>query len=297
MLPLFPAFKIIEISDKEKIEKINSKFPPYSDFNFASLFTWGVNRSARYSNLNNNLVIKIRDYGENKFIYSILGKNKLNSSVSELLNYSDIKRLELVPEEVATALTGLSIAPQRDEYDYIYDLNDLVSLKGSKYRHFRRSLNSFTGSTLHPKAETVVIDSKNNEQCKEVLKVSQQWRFLRGRSFKNAAHEYYAIRRAVQYADQLNLTIIGVYIGSSLAGFTIIEIVKDWAILHFEKSITTIPGLGPYVKYETFKRLKEIGASKLNYEQDLGVQGLRQAKLSLAPSGFLKQYEVKLRSR
>lgn len=296
MLPLFPAFKIIEIYDKENIEKINSQFPPYSDFNFASLFTWGVNRSARYTTLNKNLVIKIRGYGEDKFVYSILGSNDLKISVRELLNNHRIDRLELVPEEVVASLSGFSIKPQRDEDDYIYELKDLVSLVGPSYRNFRRSLTTFRKSDLATKAQTIIIDANNFEQCKEVLKVSQLWRSVRGRSFKNAAHEYYAIRRAVQYANQLDLVILGVYIDSSLVGYTITEVKDDWAILHFEKSLTSIPGIGSYVKYETFKKMNEIGASKLNYEQDLGISGLRQAKLSLSPSGFLKQYEVKLLS-
>lgn len=34
MLPEFPKMKSIELSDREDVEKITKKYPPYSDFNF-----------------------------------------------------------------------------------------------------------------------------------------------------------------------------------------------------------------------------------------------------------------------
>lgn len=40
MIPKFPEFKKLELSNKEEIENFTSKFPPYSDFNFVSMWCW-----------------------------------------------------------------------------------------------------------------------------------------------------------------------------------------------------------------------------------------------------------------
>jgi len=42
MLPEFPKFKGIELSDKEDVEKITHKYPSYSDFNFVSMWSWDI---------------------------------------------------------------------------------------------------------------------------------------------------------------------------------------------------------------------------------------------------------------
>jgi hypothetical protein len=49
MLPEFPKFKSIEISDKEDVEKITKKYPPYSDFNFVSMWSWDIKGDMRVS--------------------------------------------------------------------------------------------------------------------------------------------------------------------------------------------------------------------------------------------------------
>lgn len=42
MLPEFPQFKNLELSDEEEIERHTHKFLPYSDFNFVSMWSWDI---------------------------------------------------------------------------------------------------------------------------------------------------------------------------------------------------------------------------------------------------------------
>ena len=60
MLPEFPKFKSIELSDKEDVEKITHKYPPYSDFNFVSMWSWDIKGEMRisefYGNFMSNLI-------------------------------------------------------------------------------------------------------------------------------------------------------------------------------------------------------------------------------------------------
>ena len=43
MLPKFPEFKKLELNDKAVLHSVTALLPPYSDFNFTSLFSWNVN--------------------------------------------------------------------------------------------------------------------------------------------------------------------------------------------------------------------------------------------------------------
>ena len=57
MIPEFPKFKNLELSDKNDIEKFTSKFLPYSDFSFVSMWSWDIKGEMRIAQLNGNLVV------------------------------------------------------------------------------------------------------------------------------------------------------------------------------------------------------------------------------------------------
>ena len=103
MIPEFPQFKKLELSDKKDIEKFTSKFPPYSDFNFVSMWSWDIKGEMRLSVLNNNLVVRFTDYLTGNPFYSFLGDNKVNETAEQLLELSKNEglkaELKLIPED------------------------------------------------------------------------------------------------------------------------------------------------------------------------------------------------------
>ena len=80
MIPEFPEFKKLELSDKEDVEAFTKKFPPYSDFNFVSMWSWDIKGEMRLSILNGNLVVRFTDYITGDPFYSFLGNNKTNET-------------------------------------------------------------------------------------------------------------------------------------------------------------------------------------------------------------------------
>ena len=76
MLPEFPKFKSIDLTDKKEIEEINKKFPPYSDFNFVSMWCWDIKGEMHISILHDNLVVKFTDYLTGDPFFSFFGNNK-----------------------------------------------------------------------------------------------------------------------------------------------------------------------------------------------------------------------------
>lgn len=76
MIPQFPEFKIVEVGDREAVESHTHRYPPYSDFNFTSLWAWDTSNERMISELNGNLVVRFTDYATNEPFLSFLGTNK-----------------------------------------------------------------------------------------------------------------------------------------------------------------------------------------------------------------------------
>src|SRR6185436_18619332 len=110
MIPEFPEFKKLELTDKEEVEKFTSKFPPYSDFNFVSMWSWDIKGEMRLSMLNGNLVVRFTDYLTGELFYSFLGNSKVNETAEMLINFSRKEglgaKLRLVPEDSIKGLNG-----------------------------------------------------------------------------------------------------------------------------------------------------------------------------------------------
>jgi hypothetical protein len=62
-------------------------------------------------------------------------------------------------------------------------------------------------------------------------------------------------------------------------------------VVHFEKADTSYNGLYQFVNQE-FAAALPANIEIINREQDLGEPGLRQAKLSYHPSGFVRKFTV-----
>ncbi len=89
------------------------------------------------------------------------------------------------------------------------------------------------------------------------------------------------------------MKIAGVYIDNKLEAFTIGEkINENIALIHIEKANQNIKGLYQYINQQFL--LNEFPNVKyVNREEDLGLDGLREAKLSYHPCKFIEKYSIK----
>ena len=80
----FPNFKLLELTDCEAVLSITSKLPPYSDFNFVSIWSWNLYDKIMISQLNGNLVVKFTDYITGESFYSFIGNTEVEKTTKEL---------------------------------------------------------------------------------------------------------------------------------------------------------------------------------------------------------------------
>ena len=85
----------------------------------------------------------------------------------------------------------------------------------------------------------------------------------------------------------------GVYIDEKLEAFTIgsYNAYENMAVIHIEKANPEIRGLYQYINQQFL--LEEFPkAAWINREDDLGIEGLRKAKLSYNPVDYARKYKV-----
>ncbi len=301
MIPQFPEFKNLELSDKEDVENFTKKFPPYSDFNFVSMWSWDVKGDIRISQLNDSLIVKFTDYITGEPVYSFMGKIEVNDTVQKLLSFSKEQgiglRLSLVPEESVKELdsTKFVTSEEREHFDYIYDLTEVSVLKGLRFSKKRNVINKLTKTYT---VSVSILDTTNPQTKFDIKKVNLLW--LEQKAKKDAyfevKNEFIAIDKFFDGNFSDNIITIGVFVNDVMVGYTITEVILDgYAISHFTKANFMYKGVYDYLMRENAKLLLEKGVHFLNYEQDLGLPGLRTSKEGFSTGIFLKQYRVMLK--
>ena len=297
MIPQFPQFKKIELTDKDDVEKFTKKYPPYSDFNFVSMWSWNIQGEMRLSILNENLVVHFTNYLTGKLFYSFLGDKKVDETTSTLINFSMDKglkpRLYLIPEIVADKLdiNKFIIKEDRDNFDYIYDINLISELKGATFSDKRNRVNSFVKKFPNIRIEN--LDFKNPTTEIDILKLDAEWlkdKIKKDINYKFNINESMAIDSFFK-SKLKNIIGVGIYDDKILVGYSIFETLPNgYSICHFCKAKTHFNSIYDYLVKESAKILRSKGFSLLNYEQDLGIPGLRHAKNSFRPINFLKKF-------
>lgn len=304
-IPHFPKFVHLDARHQKIIEQWNSLHKPYSDYNFISLWSWDHENEMQISRLNGNLVIKFQGYQDTEdFFYSFLGSNQVDKTAKTLLEHlSGNKKpiLKLIPDFVIGELEHAEdfiISETRDDHDYIIAVKNLVDLEGSHNTKRRNALKQFLRDNEHHLSVNE-LDLTNGQDIKNVKKLLDTWAGQVGAKGQFNDNEYKAINKILDHHHTISssrLQIVGLHLGSELKAFSITELLEEnIAMWHYKKADRSIEGLGVALNHFAAKKLHEKGVMHINYEQDLGIEGLRQSKMASQPVYFLKKFSLELR--
>jgi hypothetical protein len=99
--------------------------------------------------------------------------------------------------------------------------------------------------------------------------------------------EFQALNRAFKFFEDLHLEGLMLLVNDQPVAFSIFSRLNPTTYdIHFEKADLAIKGAAQMINHETAKCLTNK-CDYINREQDLGIPGLRQAKLSYDPDGIL----------
>jgi uncharacterized protein len=304
MIPKFPDFIDLLSVNVDEYSNFTNKFEPYSDFNYTSIVSWDTSESAQVCILNNNLVLKMEDYDKSGYLLSVLGNYSMDVTIQILLDYADNNKdiknyLKFVPEVSITPLLNknqsLKIKDDTDNNDYVLNCLESVELPGKKYTNKRKNINKFKRNYPNIVIKKSTLADDKTLEC--ILTLTKKWKSYNTDGAKNDEHDVDAISRICELystnLESLDIQCLTISVGDKTVGFCIYELLNNnWSISHFGKSDISYKGSYEYMMIEVLRDLNYQNVKWLNYEQDLGIPGLRQSKLSSQPLRYLNKYTV-----
>ena len=276
------------IKEKDLVEYLNS----YSDFNFTSMLCWDFNKNAALSTIGKNLVIKIPDYLTGEDVYSILGEDNIDESIKKLLLTTP--ELKLVPELVVENLRkdkDFIVLEDPDNFDYIYYIPEILNLVGKSNKKQRNKLNQF--SARYNGFVVKHISTSQDIIHKKYLNIFDNWKTRKTDDIEQA-NERRAIGILLDNIANLDVIITEIQIDKVVVGFSINEKLDDKnAICHFQKYLANYSNIDTALTFFSSNKLLEEGCKYVNWEQDLGLKGLKRNKNEYKPHKFLKKYTIK----
>ena len=183
--------------------------------------------------------------------------------------------------------------PDRDGYDYLYEIDRLADLAGKKLHAKRNHINRFIENN-----PTWVYEEITPASLPECLEMDKQW-YLRSLQREGEAEERdlgdegIALRTAMEHYEELGLEggLIRVY--GEVVAFTMGDrLGHDSFDVHFEKAYSELQGAYAIINREFARwvRARHPEVKYLNREDDMGVEGLRKAKESYYPDLMVEKY-------
>jgi hypothetical protein len=288
-------FRPVTLADREFFERHYALYPQtHSSSTFTNMVCWNHFTPYRYAYVNGNVIISRTTAGVTRF-YPPTGPRdpELMREVIRLaLDVGDDMPVVLIDPNTAQWIRelepGLVLEPDRNSFEYVYMASDLAELPGKKYQKIRSQLNRFRKNCAH------TLEPITQGNLEEVMELLRKWHDWKGCD-KNPvlAHEVEAAFYAVEHLTELPLRGLLLRVDSEVGAISLFERFNaDTAIIHFEKGLPDCEGIYKAINADTAAVL--AGEVKyINRESDLGVGGLREAKMRYHPHHMVEVYSLK----
>lgn len=273
------------------------RFPREScDYSISNLLTWGKIYNNQFCVYEDKLIILNPLY---QYVCFPLGEDITPDYLAKIVLLSREKypqaQLILVPEDY------LLLNPRMHEYfevddnrswaDYIHSIDRLVELRGKKLAKKKNLISQF--DRAYPDYHVLPIYPSHKD---EIISFTQKWRRERDVEGIFLNSEFTAIQNSFDMWEELSMMGLIICNDHNVYAYSIFsELTKDMVAEHYEKFDPDKKGSAQLINWETAKFLKEKGYTWLNREQDLGLEGLRHAKLSYDPDYLVKFITTEIR--
>lgn len=290
-IPFFPEFKDIDLSMRDDIMSFLSRYPiEASEYSFTNLFAFKETYDFRVSILNDSLIIL-----KNRHPISLFCPVGDSPDLKQLFDYMKGQGAEACLERVPESFVKQYLddneryiyLEERNQFDYIHDVQELIDLKGRRFHDKKNKVNKFRSEY---KYEYQKLTAEIVDEC---IEFEDYWCEVREcEKYFGLDRERYAIFAMLKNFEYLNLKGSVIRIDNKIAALTIAEQLQhDTLVIHVEKANPDIQGLYQVINQEFL--MHEAGDFEyVNREQDLGIKGLRKSKMSYHPVEFIKKYRV-----
>jgi hypothetical protein len=202
-----------------------------------------------------------------------------------------------------SAAEEILFAENRGDSDYLYSAESLANLPGTTYRKKRNHISRFSRTYANFELREITSENvtdalqveklwMNNgaaaEPCEPSRECEEAAWAERSEDEKSRFAEYCAIQESLQHFDALGMKGAILYVEGKPVGMTMAsQIISGVWDIHFEKVIDEYANDGGYAVINKMFAATLSGARLINREEDIGIEGLRKAKLSYYPLTIL----------
>ena len=288
-------FKDITLADKDTITSFTMKSDRRNcDLSFSNLCSWRFLYDTQFAVVDNFLVFKFWA-GEQLAYMMPVGTGDLKAVLWELIEDARKENQHFCMLGVCSNMRAdleailpeqFTFTEDRDYADYIYLRSDLSTLKGKKFQAKRNHINRFRNT--YPDYEYTPITPDRIQEC---LDLEAEWCKVNNcDQQEGTGNERRALIYALHNFEALGLTGGILHVNGKIVAFTFgMPINHETFGVHVEKADTSIEGAYAMINYEFANRIPEQYIY-INREEDLGIEGLRKAKLSYQPATILEKY-------
>lgn len=292
-------FKPVTLTDRAFFERHYALYPQtHSDNTFTSMVCWNHFMHYRYAYVNGNVILACTAAGVTRLHPPIGPRDpELMREVIRLAldKGDDNKPLTLIDSETAKWMKkidpDLMLVSDLNHFEYVYRALDLVKLPGKKYLKIRSQINKFRKNYRH------TVEPITPENRKEIMEFLVKWCESK-KCEENfiLAHEIEAVSYAIEHLTELPLRGLLIRVDSQVGAISLFEHLNaNTALIHFEKGLPEYKGIYKVINAETAALLASE-VEYINRESDLGVSGLRKAKLRYHPHHMVEVYSLKRRT-
>lgn len=293
-------FERLDLHKKEKFDSYLMNGPERGcEYSFVNLFLWGRQKAAFVD----DFLVLFSQFNRRSIYPFPRGNGDLKGILDTIIEDAQVRgipcRLSSMSKEDCETLEQLypgkfRFHADRDSFDYVYAIDDLADLKGRKFQKKRNFVNRF--DEVHPDCQTLPLDETTRAAAYCML---QQW--YKNREEQDPLSDFQlekvAIERAFAFQQQLGLEGVVLVDDGRILAFAMGSFLNSNTFdIHFEKAVEDVPGAYNAINRNFARHLREKYPSLqwLNREDDLGLEGLRKAKLSYNPDHMVEKYWARL---
>lgn len=286
--------KPLTIEDRELIERYYdiNRFPN-SECNFTNMLMWQKGYNIHYAIVEGFLCLFASNPSTGFFCHFPIGLGDVKPALDKLIFYfkEQGKPFNMRPltkcmkDKIEQGYPERFIYTEHREYfDYIYSVNELIELKGKKLHPKRNHLNNFITDYDFTYG---MINESNVQACRDAV---VNWITERPGADMD---EVVAVNTVFNNYFKLNVKGAYLQVEDKIVAVTVGEDHHGYVLVHIEKADTNYRGVYAAVN-QMFLQNEWQGYELVNREEDMGIEGLRKAKLSYQPRHLVEKYSAGL---
>ncbi len=295
-------FRKLNVPDKQIFDNLFKKMQPeISDLTFTNLLMWQQTYGLQIEYLSelDYWILWASPKGWKSFFLPLLGDYSDSDKLREILVYLDKlaekEGFELnfrrLPQQLAEKLVQLDPRLQMEEdrstFDYLYQTTDLINLAGRKYHSKRNHFNQFQRKYQWE------YRSMTPALATDCLQLETSWFDLKSQAAETLSDENFAMKTVLENFDVLGVSGGVLLIEGEIQALAVGEVLNNkTAVIHIEKANTAYDGVYATINQQ-FVMHQFAEFELINREEDMGIDGLRQAKLSYYPIKLVKKFVLK----